>query len=249
MFPVIFQIGPVTVYAYGLMLAIAVMVCAFFLTRDAKQVGMAPMLVHDSIFWLVVSGILGARFFYILINFSYFQSHWIDVVKIYEGGLSWQGGLMGAMLASGFFIKKHQLPVAQTLDLYAPYIALGQAIGRLGCFLNGCCYGRAVSWGIYFPVHNDHLHPTQLYSTLGLLLIFVLLKKYQTRAMGTGKVFVAYLLLAPSWRFGVEFFRADHEALLLGLSVYQWVCIGLASLAIVVHQRLKGAVKKGHHDQ
>jgi phosphatidylglycerol:prolipoprotein diacylglycerol transferase len=129
------------------------------------------------------------------------------------------------------WIKRRGLFLPEVLDLCAPYLALGQSIGRIGCFLNGCCYGKEVSWGIYFPVHGAHLHPTQLYLSGGLFLIFLLLKLYQRSSSIPGLVFASYLILTSVLRFGVEFFRADHEILFLGLSVFQFVCLGVLVFA------------------
>ena len=116
-------------------------------------------------------------------------------------------------------------------DLLAPYLALGQAIGRIGCFLNGCCFGREHVKGIYFPVHDAVLHPTQLYLAGGMFIIFVILKRYQKFSEIPGLVFASYLILASCLRFGVEFFRADHEIFLIGLSIFQFVCFGILLFA------------------
>jgi phosphatidylglycerol---prolipoprotein diacylglyceryl transferase len=244
MFPVICRLGPVSIYSYGLMLAIAVVVCAFLLNRDAKRAGIPSDIIFDLIFWVVLSGILGARVFFILLNFHYFVQDPLEIVMINKGGLAWQGGLVFAIAAGLWFFKKKALSLPKMLDLVAPYIALGQAIGRIGCFLNGCCYGKAVAWGIYFPVHNAHLHPTQLYSTVGLLVIFFILKRYQKVSPIPGLVFVAYLFLASLLRFGIEFWRADHYATFMGLSIYQFVCLGIMIAAFYAYSRIKSRAGK-----
>lgn len=243
MFPIICQFGPVTVYSYGFMLAVAAVVCTFLASRDAKKIGIPPGVIPDFTFWTVVAGILGARLFYILLNYRFFMDHPLEIVMIQNGGLAWHGALIAATVVAVRFIRKKGLPLATMLDLIAPYAALGESIGRIGCFLNGCCFGREVAWGIYFPVHDARLYPTQLYAMVGLFILFLILRHYRKIAKIPGDVFVRYLLGASLLRFTIEFFRADHYVLVLGLSVYQWVCVGLIAVAVYVHLRLKSRTR------
>ena len=234
MIPVICQIGPLQIYSYGVMFAIAVFVCAFLLSREAHALSIPPESIYDFIFWVVLAGILGARIFYILLNVDYFLHNPIETIKIQNGGIAWQGGLIGGFLAGLIYIRRKKWPLWKFLDLTAPYIALGQAIGRIGCFLNGCCYGKEVSWGIYFPVHHAHLHPTQLYDSFGLFVMFFLLKKFQKTSRAAGHVFIVYLIAACSQRFLIEFFRADHDIVVWGLSIFQLVCLMIVGLSVIV---------------
>ena len=243
MYPIICQFGPVTVYSYGFMLAVAAVVCTFLASRDAKKIGIPPGVIPDFTFGTVVAGILGARLFYILLNFRFFMDHPLEIVMIQNGGLAWHGGLIAATVAAIRFIREKGLPLAAMLDLIAPYAALGESIGRVGCFLNGCCFGREAAWGIYFPVHDARLHPTQLYAMAGLFILFFILRHYRKIAKIPGDVFVLYLFGASVLRFVIEFFRADHYVLVLGLSVYQWVCVGLIAVAVYVHLRLKSRTR------
>lgn len=239
MYPVICKIGPLSIYSYGLMVALAALVCSFLMAHDARKVGIASDVIFDLMFWVVVAGLIGARVFFIGLNFSYFVSNPVEMIMVQKGGLSWQGGLIAGALFGIGFLRKQKLPFLKTLDLVAPYIALGQSIGRVGCFLNGCCYGKKLSWGIYFPVHHEHLHPTQLYSSFGLLIIFFVLKFLQSRKVYEGQIFVNYLFLAASLRFCVEFFRADHYTTLWGLSIYQYVCLIILGAAFYVQANVK----------
>ena len=239
MHPVLFQIGPITVYSYGVTIALAVVVCAWALSRDAKVYKIPSEVIYDLMFWTVAWGILGARFFYIVLMWDYFQNNLLEIIMIQHGGLAWQGGFIGGTLAGLWFIHFKKLLLRPCIDLIAPYIALGQAIGRMGCFLNGCCYGKPVVWGIYFPVHSARLHPTQLYETFGLLFIFVVLKYAQKRSHQEGMVFVLYLWLAGIERFVVEFFRADHDVLWLGLSLFQYIALIIFIVGLVLLGRFK----------
>lgn len=239
MFPVICKLGPFTIYSYGVMLAIAVVVCAFLMSREAHRWNIPATLVFDLVFWVILGGLLGARLFYVFLYSNFFIQHPLEIMMIHHGGLAWQGGLIGGMAAGLWFIKRKGLSLPRMLDFAAPYAALGQSIGRVGCFLNGCCFGKEAAWGLYFPVHHAFLHPTQLYCSFGLFLIFLVLKWYQKGSRIPGMVFVLYLFLASALRFGVEFFRADHEILSGGLSIYQWLCLGFILGALYAHAYLK----------
>jgi len=225
------------------MLAVAVLVCAYFLSKDAKRFGFDPDVILDLFFWLVVSGIIGARLFFIVANITFFIDHPSEAIMIQNGGLSWQGGLILAIAVFFLFAKKKGLKPGRTLDLIAPYVALGQSIGRIGCFLNGCCFGKPVSWGIYFPVHLDHLHPTQLYMSASMLLLFFILKQVQKRSQYEGQTFISYLIYASLIRFFIEFFRADHTTF-YGLSPYQQICILLTLGALYAGTRIRNRSRR-----
>jgi len=216
------------------MLSIAVIAGTLTLAADARKRGVKTAVILDLVFWAVVGGILGARLLYIILNYSYFAANPDEVIKIQNGGLAWQGGLVVGFLATVWYIHSKKLSLPKILDLCAPYLALGQSIGRVGCYLNGCCYGKEVFWGVYFPIHNANLHPTQLYLTAGYLLIFIVLKNYHKTSAIPGLTFASYLILASTLRFIVEFFRADHSILMMGLSVYQIVSFLVFIFAIYI---------------
>jgi len=233
MFPIICQIGPATIYSYGLMLALGVLLCSFLLTRDAKAFNINRDSLFDLIFWVVISGIIGARFFYILLNGEYFLRNPLEIIMVNKGGLAWQGSLIGGIVSGIIFIKRIKWDIGSILDLTAPYVALGQSIGRIGCFLNGCCFGHESSWGIFFPLHAAKLYPTQLFSSVGLLFIYFFLRFYRKFSQ-KGDVFLAYLLLASALRFFIDFFRADHFNLFWGLSIFQIICVVIFTTALLI---------------
>ena len=254
MHPVLLQIGPLTVYSYGAMLAVSVLVCAWGLSRDAAKIGLSKDAAYDLLFWAAAGGIIGARIFYVALYWEHFMEMPLEVLMLNHGGLAWQGGFAGGVLAGFIWSKRHTLPLSQILDLAAPYVALGQAVGRLGCFFNGCCFGKPWARGIFFPTHNARLHPTQLYEFAGLLLIFVFLKIYAAKLhrqacppklnakaiqRRRGMVFVAYLWLAAIERFAVEFFRADHDGLWWGLSLFQYIAIIIFIASIIAFKKFR----------
>lgn len=244
MFPVLCTIGPLTVYSYGVMLALAVIICAALLSRDVRSLGITSEEVYDFIFWVVLLGIAGARAFFVFLNLPYFIENPAEMIMIQKGGLSWQGSLIAGLATALIYIRRKKWPMGKMFDAIAPYAALGQAIGRIGCFLNGCCYGREVPWGIYFPVHNAHLHPTQLYDAAGLLVIFFVLKRVQKGGQAEGSIIVLYLLLASTQRFVIEFFRNDHFFVWFGLSVFQWVSIVVFLSGAYVYAHLNNRSRK-----
>jgi len=135
-------------------------------------------------------------------------------------------------LAGFLYLKVKKQSIYRMLDLIAPFVALAQSIGRIGCFLNGCCFGRPSVFGIYFPVHEDILIPTQLYSSLGLLVIFILLRFLQERPHKEGQILFAYLFLYSLKRFFIEFLRIDNPRIILGLTLFQVMSLAVLFLSV-----------------
>lgn len=245
MHPILFTIGSITIYSYGVMLATAVLVCTYLLSLDAKRYNISSETAYDLVFWCILGGLLFARIFYVYIAWDYFSQNLWEIPMLQKGGLAWQGGFLGGVLAGIWFARRKKLALRPLLDLAAPYIALGQSIGRIGCFLNGCCYGKPVAWGPYYPVLHARLYPTQLFECAGLFIIFLILKKAQTQPHKAGFIFILYLWLAAIERFVVEFYRADHDLLWLNLSLAQYVALAvfIAGLVLMV------VFKKGNSDE
>jgi phosphatidylglycerol:prolipoprotein diacylglycerol transferase len=159
----------------------------------------------------------------------------LEVVKIWHGGLAYYGGFLLATAVALLYARRHQLGVLRLADRLSPYVPLGLAFGRVGCFLNGCCYGRAcdLPWGVRFPGRGGPVHPTQLYEAAGALAIFALLDFVWTpRKRGDGEVFGGLLVLYGALRFALEFWRADERGELLGLSTSQWIGLPLIALGV-----------------
>lgn len=244
MHPIIYQIGPVTIYSFGVMLALAVIICTYGLSRDAQKLSISQEQVFDFVFWVVINGIIGARIFFIFLNLNYFIEQPAEIVMVQKGGLAWQGSLLLGLGTAVWYIRKHKWPLGRFLDIAAPYAALGQAIGRIGCFLNGCCYGKVCSLGLYFPTHHARLYPTQLYDSFGLFLLFFVLKKFQNNFKIEGQAFLLYLFWAALQRFIVEFFRADHDILWAQLSIFQLVCLVIMISVLYANAHLQSRSTK-----
>jgi phosphatidylglycerol:prolipoprotein diacylglycerol transferase len=215
------------------MLAVAFLVSSSLAVFKAKRENVPPEIILNLAFIVLILGIIGARILYIVENFNYYLKNLDEIIILSRGGLSWFGGLLFGFLAGIIYLKKKALSVYKIFDLIAPFVALAQAIGRVGCLLNGCCFGKVAKFGIYFKIHNAVLIPTQIYSSLLLIFIFILLRFLQDRPHKEGQIFYAYLVLYSVKRFFIEFLRQDNEITLLGLTLFQIISIALFCLAFL----------------
>ncbi|MFC1708584.1 prolipoprotein diacylglyceryl transferase [Candidatus Omnitrophota bacterium] len=239
MHPIIFKLGPVTIYSYGLMIFIAIITCLHLLVKEARSLGYDKDLIFDLGITIIFSGIIGARLLYVLLNLDFYLRSPKEIFMLTHGGLAILGGIVIALIAAFIFTKLKKMPFFVTLDLIAPYVALGQSIGRIGCFLNGCCYGFPCEIGSYFPVHEAILFPVQLLSSFLLLILFILLRIKQYRPHSKGMVFVSYILYYSFLRFLIEFIRADSVRLMFDLTVFQYFCIVLFFFGLILSYRIK----------
>lgn len=243
MYPVILDLGRIKIYSWGFMLALAVIISLWGLSRQFAKESYDTEIIFDIVFWVVVAGIIGARFAYVLVyRWEEFIANPLYLITFTNGaidGLMWYGGFIGGWGAFIYYIKKKKLDLWKMLDLFAPFLALSYAIVRVGCFLNGCCFGIETDsvWGVVFP-HVDHLHryPTQLFSTAINLVIFGFLYWYYPRRSFNGEVCSLYLIFYAVYRFMIEFLRASEVVygvlapsqvisifiLLLGIGMYIW---------------------------
>ncbi len=233
MHPEICQIGPLTIYSYGFMLAIAFAVSAFLLIQQAKKQGIPSDAIFNLAFIVFIAGVMGARLFYVVENFPHYLKNPLEIIMLQYGGLAWFGGLTAGAVAGVLYIRKKKMPILAVMDLMAPFVALGQSIGRVGCLLNGCCYGKAAAVGLYFPVHQFILTPVQIYSSILLLVIFVILRFLQERPHPEGQILYVYLLLYSIKRFFIEFWRADNQVIFLRLTLFQVLSILMFAGALI----------------
>jgi prolipoprotein diacylglyceryl transferase len=233
MHPIITQIGPLYVYSYGLMVAIGFAVATLLAYRDANDFGINKERVIDLGIVMLVGGILGARVVYIVLNIQYYLRNPLEIIDLTKGGLVWYGALIFGMLSAAWFVRKNKISFWAAGDLFAPYIALAQAFGRIGCLLNGCCYGSVAPSGFMldftFPGESVLRYPTQVFSAMALLIIYAVLRHWQKKRHFIGEIFLGYGLIYSIKRFSVEFFRGDNPKILYGLTISQ-----LTSLVIFI---------------
>lgn len=232
MYPIICTIGPFTIYSYGLMLAIAFVTASVLAGMQARKENINPEIILNFSFIVFICGIIGARIFYVAENIAVYLRNPFEIIMLQRGGLSWFGGLTGGLVSAIIYLKKKNLAILKIFDLAAPFLALAQAVGRIGCLLNGCCFGKASRFGIYFPVHKAVLIPTQAYSSLILILIFIILRFLQDRPHKTGEVFFTYLLFYSLKRFFIEFWRAENKIIIFNLTQFQVLSIFVFLVAI-----------------
>jgi len=231
-YPVLFKIGPITLYTYGLMLGLGFAAGVWVSSKRAEKRGMNP----DSLFWmfilLLVGGVVGGRLFHILLNTWYYRDL-VSILDTREGGLSIHGVLIGGALTAYLYARSRKIPFGILTDVVAPGVALGQSIGRIGCLFSGCCYGIKTSgtWGVLTRFAPGHRHPYQLYESAADLALFVALMWLSSRIDFDGGLFAIYVTAYSSSRFVLEFLR-DNEGYFAGLSYGQWA--SLAGVAVGV---------------
>lgn len=209
MHPIIAKIGFFTIYSYGMMVAIAFLFGISIAKREAVRKNIKPELVYDFSFCLLIGSIISARIYYILFfGLRGFLENPISIFKIWEGGLSIHGAILGGAITGIIFSKKRKVSFWQLADLISPSIILGQAIGRIGCFLNGCCFGMPMK---YFSCIERH--PTQIYESILDFIGFLLLWKLRERIKFKGGLFLSYLMTYGVIRIIVSQFRADNTYL------------------------------------
>lgn len=218
MHPIFFKIGSIEIRYYGVMIALAFIVAAIVGERESRRKGFAPGLVYDLLSYMLVAVIAGARLYYVLLSDPYwFITHPFEIIAVWKGGLSLHGGLIGGLIAGIWYCRKKGIAVWKFTDVLAPAIILGQAIGRIGCTLNGCCYGRETDlpWGVvYTDPHSSAplgipLHPTQIYEVLLSLILFAGLWLGRKKTAFDGHLFLTYIMGYGVIRFFLEFFRGD----------------------------------------
>jgi phosphatidylglycerol:prolipoprotein diacylglycerol transferase len=221
MHPVLFTIGPIQVRYYGLMYVLFILVGIFLIKKEVKRknISLTEDDVINMVMFLVLTGILGARIYYVVFNWDYYGSHLLEIPAVWHGGLAIHGGLIGGVIAGLYFCKKRSLSFLELADAIAPAIILGQVFGRFGNFMNGDAHGipTKMPWGIVFPPESIAgsqfgpvpLHPTMLYEMFLNFLIFLVLWGIRKRDYQHGFLFCLYLILYSIDRFFVSFFRAD----------------------------------------
>jgi phosphatidylglycerol:prolipoprotein diacylglycerol transferase len=213
----ILEIGFFRIQSYGLMLALGFLVGGLLLLRAARKRSLNEDHVINLIYVIVIASVVGARGMYVLTHLGSYAAHPVDVLKIWEGGLTLYGGLLLAVVASVVYMRRVGLPVWVVCDIAAPSIALGKVFTRIGCFLNGCCFGvpSGLPWAVEFPLScqagsvfpGERLHPTELYSAGLSLVVFVVLMFMGRRALAAGTVFWSFILMDSGVRFALGFVR------------------------------------------
>jgi phosphatidylglycerol:prolipoprotein diacylglycerol transferase len=216
-------LGPFTLHTYGFLLAIAFLAGLWVASRQARRAGLDASRITDMAVWVLIAGLIGAKLLLVLVDWRYFGGNPRQLLSVFQSGGVFYGGLIGGVLVAWWYVRRYQLPGWQTADVLAPGVVLGQAIGRLGCFAAGCCWGKACTlpWAVTFtdvyasravgtPMDTP-LHPTQLYESTAAFLIFAFLLWLAPRKAFHGQVVLSYVALYSTVRFALEFLRGDPD--------------------------------------
>jgi phosphatidylglycerol---prolipoprotein diacylglyceryl transferase len=223
MHPILFQSGPITIYSYGVLVASGVLLGLWYARRQAPRAGLDPDKVWNLGLYMVLFALLSAKVWLVLSSWSYYAANPREIFSeaVFQSGGTFYGGILGAVILIVAYTYVEKMPLLRVLDVYAAAIPLGHAVGRLGCFFAGCCYGKPTNapWGIVFksPIAYQlagtplgvHLHPTELYESAAEFLNFLFLWWLGKRQKFTGQILGAYFIIYGVERGVIEFFRGD----------------------------------------
>lgn len=223
MHPILFNIpffSGFKLHTYGLLVALAFLAGMSWVSHESKRVGEPPQKLMDLCFYIVISAIIGSRIFYVLFEDSDFWGNPLSFFKIWEGGLVFHGGLLFAIAFSVGYVHRHHLNFWRVADIFSPGIAIGHAIGRIGCYMAGCCYGKPAQEGFFWtstfpPIEGSlapsgiPLYPIQLMEALAEGLIFLTLILIRKKKQFDGQILLLYLILYSLVRFGLDFLRDE----------------------------------------
>jgi phosphatidylglycerol:prolipoprotein diacylglycerol transferase len=249
MHPILFKLGPFELHAYGAMLALSFFLGILLASRRGPARGISPDFIVDVSFGIVLASIVGSRLMYVVFHREEIAS-FLDVIAVWKGGMTMYGGVLAAMAVSWLYAWRRKISFLDLADTMAPSLALGLMVTRVGCFLNGCCYGKPTDsfLGVQFPFQNvvgssfnSPLHPTQLYSSFAGLLVLLILLLADRRPSARGHLFALYLMLASVARFILDLFRYyEANAYVLGpLTLSQVISGGLFLLGVLLWMRTR----------
>ena len=228
MYPELFSIGSITIYTYGVFVALGFFMGMQYIVKNSKDI-ITKQQIYDFLFYVILVGIIGARLFYVMLDIPYYKSNPLEIIQVWKGGLVYYGGFVAVLIFAFFYCKYKKLNIIKLIDVFAPALALGHTFGRIGCFFSGCCYGKHTDCFLAI----SQRHPTQLYEALGNLIIFFILHNFLKKSHRDGYIFVLYMILYSILRFGVEFFRGDDRGIFIfGLSPAQNISIIIFMIAM-----------------
>jgi phosphatidylglycerol:prolipoprotein diacylglycerol transferase len=232
--PVLISVGPLHVYWYGLFIVLGVLAGLSITLKLANKFGLSANKIFDLAFWMIIFGIIGARVYHVLLEWGYYSQNYWNILKVWQGGLAIHGGIIAGLLVLFYFCWKEKVNFWLVAAVFAPGVAIGQAIGRWGNYFNQELFGTPTNlpWGIPIDFMNrpdrylsaSYFHPTFLYESLGDLLIFIILlliiRQFFIKKFTNYKIILlAYLIMYSALRFSTEFLRTDITAYFFG---YRW---------------------------
>jgi len=232
------KLGPVTIFTWGLLVALGFLTGIMLAARHGKKRGLKEDDVYGLCFYILLGAIIGSRVLYVVTNLGAFSEDLLGVFKVWNGGMEFIGGLGGGILAAYIYTKVKKLYFMRYADLLAPYLALGHAIGRIGCILgDGGHLGKPTNmpWGVVYE--GVARHPCAFYEMIALVVLFLVLIKLRKRSMKIGMLFLSYIIGYSILRFGIDFLRADPTY--YGLTGTQWGLTLASIVAVILIARIR----------
>ncbi|MDR0800040.1 MAG: prolipoprotein diacylglyceryl transferase [Endomicrobium sp.] len=246
MYPILFRFGNFTIYTYGFFVAAAFVAAIFYLSyliKKSKEKIISQDDLYSLFMYMMIFSVIGARLLFVLINLNEFILSPLDILKMWQGGLVYYGGFIAVVIFIFIYAKRKKIPLLKLGDFFAPALALGHAVGRIGCFFAGCCYGKESSlpWSVVFTnkyssaVLGKSLHPTQLYEAFTNFLLFIFLHFYSKKERKLGMSLAVYIISYAILRFIIEFFRDDYRGVqYFGFSISQIISIFLFMIGVFI---------------
>jgi len=243
MHPILIRIANFQIYSYGVMLFLSFLIGTKLVEIRAKKFGVEPTKITDLAILALIAVIIGARLLYVIFHWPEFKNDLIGTIAFWRGGLGglmFFGGFLGAFLVGVIYIRKQKIPMLKMLDAVAPSIVLGEGLTRIGCFLNGCCFGKPTGsfLGLVFPPDSAAgytftcpIHATQLYSSLAGFVLFIIALILERKHLKDGMLFGTIMIFYGLFRFGIDFVRYYEN--LSNFWVNQIIAIGLIIFAVV----------------
>lgn len=228
--------GPLTFYSYGLMVALGFLAGIYIAFRYAKKENIPQDIIIDIAFYTLIFSMVGARIFYVISEYSYFLDKPLEAFMFWKGGLVFWGGVTFGIATLVLISFLRKISILKVLDIASLSTMIGYSIGRIGCFLRGCCYGKVcdLPWAVKFPHLYGLRHPTQIYASLSGLAIFLFLVWFWKKKQFSGQIFCIALVLYSIYRFFIEFIRVNPRVF-LNLSQAQLISILVIPLAIILY--------------
>ena len=255
MYPDLFSIGPI--HTFGIFVAASFLLGILMTVELGKSEGISPPQVIDISLVIIVSSLIGARLAHVIFNTSYYGSHPVEALKIWDGGLVFSGGVFLAIIATAFYVRKHNITIWRAGDLWAPAVAFGQGIGWIGCFFVGCGYGKMtyLPWAVVFKDPRSlspvlvPLHPTQLYASLSGFFIFLIVLLIRSKRRFEGQVFLWMLILDSTAKLLIERFRGDSRELLISgdMTATQLITLIIMVASVISLWHLKSSSCRGEN--
>jgi phosphatidylglycerol:prolipoprotein diacylglycerol transferase len=241
--PVLIEFGGIGIPAYGVMLAVSFLAALWYVKRKAPTFDISGVIIENLAFYVMLGVVIGGRLLYVAFHWEQYQNDLIGIFRIWEGGMMFFGGFLGGFLLGALYMRRQRISIGKIADLVAPSLGLGLFFTRIGCFLNGCCFGEpsALPWAVRFPpdcvagtspIGTQTLHPAQLYESVFGLALFFFLNNRLGRSERNGAVFAQFLIFYGVFRFGIDLIRYYENS--ANYWINQVIALGLIIAGIVM---------------